>query len=162
MAKTNYTMIQIKNYIKRLKNSCLNKFYEDILVEVEKLIKNDEVAYDLSQWRSVTEKANELYNKYNKNKYKNLQILSNGTLKSYIESDLREQDTEKRKNIEKQFESILSRLSQIRNPDKALEFLKLCNIELPETVKEETEVSTVNVDPEFIKSILPKCKMITE
>jgi hypothetical protein len=80
-------------------------------------------------------------------------------LKSVIKTGYFKSREDEVQKIKGQFNTILAKLKTMRNPDKALEFLKLCGIELLEQIK--PPIQDIPVDPEFIKSVLPASKQLT-
>lgn len=157
--KTLYTMYQIKRMVQGLKYKAAEQYEEDITVKFEKHLEtNAEMSMDISTYSSLANKMNELQKKYELNQYRD--EISANLLKNRLEYKFRHADGGREKIFE-QFGSIETRLKSMRNPDKALEFLKLCGIEFPEKLKPEEPKLDISVDPDFIKSVLPKQKLLT-
>lgn len=159
--KTLYTMYQIKEAVKNLGYATIGEFDEKVKIEFEKCIEdNAEMRLELKKWENYCNELIALEKKYESSStcYYGRHV-DTGKLKYYMSECFKDRFKEERKKIVDQFEVILNRLASMRKPDAALEFLKLCGIELPEKVKQSIDIP---VDPEFIKSVLPKQKMLTE
>ena len=155
--KTNYNMYQIKTLVKKLKQSSRNEFDEKLDSEFKNHIEsNPETELDIKTFENAIDTANNLYKKYSLGSYRESIRTSRNDLVERVKTEFQYSRQEERDKIGQQFDIVLSKVSSMRNPDKTLEFLKLCGIEFPENIK--TEV-IIPVDPEFIKSILPKNKM---
>lgn len=159
--KTLYTMYQIKEAVKDLRHAALDEFNKRLLIKVEEEIENNiEMQLELKKWETYSNELNALEKKYENSwtrSYRN--HVDGNRLKYCITKCFEEKLQEEKNKIYAQFEAILNKLSSMRKPDAALEFLKLCGIELPEKVK---LTISIPVDPDFIKSVLPKQQMLAE
>lgn len=156
-AKTLYTMAEIKESVKNLMYKSIKELSEKMDSDFENYIESHaEIELDLKTFESSINTARGLIKKYDQEQYF---CTNNGELKQVIRRLYRKQFYELESKVKNQFNSISNRLSKMRNPNTALEFLKQCGIELPEKVQ---PVVTIDVDPEFIKSILPKQNLLTD
>ncbi len=153
--QTSYTMAEIKSAVNLLKNKALDQHRTNCKTEFKnQIVQNTEAAYDIKLFNDSVKIIHELINKYNDgNRYISKQYRTD-SLYTHLESLYIQTKSQEYNKIYDQFAIIESRLKTIRNPDKALEFLQLCGIELPESNKAIQPDSPVDVD--FIKSVLPK------
>jgi len=160
MEKTLYTMAEIKAQIRNLQFAAIQEFNNKLEKDFEKHIEDTpEISLDIKTYEHVCEKLSSLETKYESGEYRyyNQTRLNPERLKANILNSYKDNFDETKQKIINQFQVIENRLARIRKPDSALEFLKLCGIELPQKVE---KILDVPVDPEFIKSILPKQKML--
>lgn len=156
--KTLYTMYQIKEAVRNLKYAALDEFAKKLKINYANHIEsNPELQLAIKKYQTKCDELNALFKKYNHKDY--VRELDRNRLRDILSECFEESFSDDRKKIFEQFEVISNRLSKMRKPEAALEFLKLCGIELPEKVK---PIISIPVDPEFIKSILPKQKMLGE
>jgi hypothetical protein len=157
--KTSYTMAEIKACVKNIMYRSQEEYNQKLSVEFKTLIQESaELQFDIAQYESIATKANALQEKHITDRYSRYYFEPSG-LKNQLEQKFKEGFSKERNKIKDQFTAIQNRLSSMRNPDTALEFLKACGIELPE---KEKPVITIPVDPEFIKSVLPGPKLLSE
>jgi hypothetical protein len=156
MPNTTYAMSTIKNYVIDLKYRSLDEHGNKISADFEKHYEaSAELAADVSRYEAACNEAENLEEKYRGGRY----CRYSRDLKSIIKYEYGQARREEGQKIEDQFNAILGKLKTTRNPDKALEFLKLCGIELPE--QKSIVLQDIPVDPEFIKSVLPAAKQLT-
>lgn len=152
------TVAEIRQYVEKLMYRALDSHNNMLAEEFDKEVeKNLEMQMDLKTWESLAKKSDELAEKYKASRrYYCLRTLSASNLRDYLLDAYKEQKSEERKKIQDQFRNVIKRLKEIRSPKKALEFVKICGIELPKEVEEKP----LDIDPEFIKSMLPKNKLL--
>jgi len=147
--KTTYSIWQIRDAVRNLQYSSEKEIRKNVELEFSRSIEeNAELACDLSAYKSKLDEVNALEKKY---KVRYPSDYHSDRLRYKIKEDRCEAALVKARD---QFRTIQDRLVKIRNADKALEFIKLCGIELPEKVVEPAV--QIPVDPDFIRSILPK------
>ncbi len=155
---TAYTMADIKNHVIALGRKAQEEYTVKLNQEFENhLESNPEITLDISQYEDACQRAERLHKKYTGNAgyYHRYSC----DLKYIIQKGYFETNKDMIQKIQSQFTAILDKLKTIRNPNKAIEFLKLCGIELSE--KEQFQ-EDIPVDPDFIRSILPAARQLTD
>lgn len=155
--KTLYTMSQIKDYVRGLCYKAQEEFRKNLRIEFEKKVEeNAEISMDLSAWGKMCANMRVLETKY-RSEGRYYSTPEPNRLKDIMRDAFMDSCNPEYRKIDTQFTAILNRLKNIRKSDVALEFLKACGIELPEN---SAPAINIPVDPEFIKSILPKQNLL--
>jgi hypothetical protein len=150
-----FTMSDIKNHVNSLKWQSIKEYENKLNIDFENYLEeHSEIALEISEYEAACQKADSLYKKHNDGH------CSQHTygLKRLIRSNYMDSRKDETQKIKDQFYTIEQKLKAIRSPQKAVEFLKLCGIELPDNGQIQQDIP---VDPEFIKSILPAPKQLT-
>lgn len=160
--KTNYTMSEIKQVVSNLKTKSLRQFEIDCNSEFTKKVEESAyMEFDFKIFDDCVNKINELIKKYpDESGWYMSKKYSAGDLFSFVQNRYRYSKNAESNKIRNQFGIIEDKLKTIRSADKAIEFLQLCEIELP--AKNNPVQSDSPVDVDFIKSILPKNVLIEE
>lgn len=148
-----YTMGQIKNFVDDLRYKALRAYDEKIDREFgEEIVTDPEIMADITAFENLMGEAENLYDKHYDKKINRYRAgFPTGGLKTLLKDQYEKSRESERDKIRAQFKAIQNTLSAMRSPKKALEYLKTCGIELPEQVNDKP----VNVDPDFIRSVLP-------
>lgn len=160
--QTEYTMSKIRDFVYDLKEKAINQHKANCDAEFNKLVEdNPGIELDFKAFAEAVTKINQLADKYREGRYF-ARNYTEGYLRSFVQDSYRNSDSKiaESEKIYDQFRVIENRLKSIRNPSKAIEFLKLCGIEIPERsipIKPDPPI-----DVEFIKSVLPKNLLLTE
>lgn len=157
----NYTITEIKRYIEKLMMDAMSETRLDINKEaLNKIDDSNELALEISEYNQAVTTVNEIYIKHVKGRSYYSKLNCPRKLEEVIKQTYIDSQKHRIENVKNQFTVILSKVSLLRTPAKALEFLKIFDIEMPkESVKEEIPM---NVDIDFIKSLLPKNKLLTD
>jgi ABC-type phosphate transport system auxiliary subunit len=148
-------MAEIKTAVENLTWAALKEHDDKVKIECNQAIEADpQISADVKKYEDCCNTINNLTKKYCRSYY----VRNENEIKNNLLTKFQDNYSGERKKIKDQFAVISNSLKTMRTPDKALEFLKLCGIELPEKKAKESVV--IPVDPDFIKSILPKNKMI--
>lgn len=153
---TAYSMVDIKSYVQTLSRKAQEEYAAKLNQEFENYLEaNPEIVLDISRYENACQQAEQLHKEYGDSRYYRYSC----DLKSIIRKKYLENNKDMIQKIQSQFAAILDKLKTIRNPNKAIEFLKLCGIELPEKVQFQEDIP---VDSDFIRSVLPAPKQLTD
>lgn len=160
--QTSYLMADIKEKVNNLKWEADDQFKKDLKAEFRKQCEsNPEVQYDIKLFGDSVKILHDLIRKYSTSRsYRIGMHYSKSSLYEELEYLYIQSKDKEYNKLHDQFRIIQNKLKTIRNPDKALEFLHLCGIELPTNAKPSQPDAPVDVD--FIKSVLPKNVLLTD
>jgi len=151
-------MAEIKESVRNLMYKSEEETSKKLDLDFVKHLENNlDLELDIRTYENSIDILRNLESKYSPDRYGN--SYNKSELRRIMRREYRAQFRDVELKIRSQFNSISERLSKMRNPNTALDFLKACGIELPEKVK---PVIQIDVDPEFIKSILPKQNLLTD
>lgn len=154
---TAYTMSDIKNHVQRLESKSVMEYRGKLKKEFKLYLEeNPGILLDISEYENSCRRARDIHYKY-RSRYGRREYSNN--IESIIQDEYFESRKDEIEKIRSQFNAIINKLKTIRNPNKAIEFLKLCGIDLPENV---TITQDIQVDPDFIRSILPSSNQLTD
>lgn len=160
------TMSELKQYLRHLMQKSIMADKENTDNEFENWLDSQvELSLYSKRWDDLNKELDKIAVEtckklfWEKRKYQRTFSNNNGynSVRGYIQSWYVEHSSKEDK-ITAQFATRFSKLNKMRDVKKAIEFLALCGIVIP--VDAEPDQEKIDVDPEFIKSILPKNLMI--